>query len=107
MFIDADILEVSKVKSLYFRTIEKELSNNKRLITEVEDKIKECIENSLSTYIHINVEKLDSCPESPSLARNLLVYEFRRRGFDAKLTFSSDGIKAFVFISWEHQTTKV
>lgn len=107
MFIDGDILEVSKVKSLYFKTIEKELSNNKRLITEVEDKIKECIENSLSTYIHINVEKLDSCPERPSLARNLLVYEFRRRGFDVELTLSPNGIKEYVFISWERQTTMV
>lgn len=107
MFIDGDILEVSKVKSLYFKTIEKELSNNKRLITEVEDKIKECIENSLSTYIHINVEKLDSCPERPSLARNLLVYEFRRRGFDTNITSTPGSFIEYVFISWERQTTMV
>lgn len=107
MFIDGDILEVSKVKSLYYSTIKKELDNNKRLITEVEDKIKECIENSLSTYIHINVEKLDSCPKNPCLARNLLIYEFRRRGFYVERTLASNGINEYVFISWESQTTKV
>lgn len=97
--MEKELFDSARAFRYYSSKIEAEIKANPELIKEVEDLIKEVIDKHLLSYVHVRVEDLKSCPKNVDIARRLLVYEFRSRGFHAEETYSTSDI-AYVYISW-------